>query len=246
MAGQGSFQGMAMNGYSGHAMGPMGLMGPTGGTCGPAQAMGKGGNVVAMGFGQQNMGSQGSGPPVMGSMAQHFGHQAMGCMGSQSGCGQQAMGSQGAPGFGAQAMGSMGSMGGMGGMGNMGSMGNMGGMGNMGNMPLGGFNGHLPFKIMMAGPKPGRQQQQPGKRPATGFGGHGGQGGKRRFATQCNCYGQIPIPLKMEVLQSVLPEVWNPVTSASKTSVDMDSAMAIGFDRWPGSPLETRLVIGLA
>ena len=102
---------------------------------------------------------------------------------------------------------------------------------------------HMPFHAMSPGAKPGKQSMA-GKRSASGGGGHG-NGVQRKFATQCQTYAQIPVNFKMEVLQTIYPEVWNPVTSASKTMVDMDSCIAIGFDRWPGSPVETRSVTGL-
>ena len=57
---------------------------------------------------------------------------------------------------------------------------------------------------------------------------------------------RFPSMYKMEVMQRVWPEVWNPVTSASKAPMDLDSAMGVGFDRWPGSPVETKLATGLA
>ena len=112
-----------------------------------------------------------------------------------------------------------------------------------GHAPLGGYNGHMPFHAMSPGARPGRQSMA-GKRSASGGGGQGNSM-KRKFATQCQTYAQIPVNFKMEVLQTIYPEVWNPVTSASKTMVDMDSCIAIGFDRWPGSPVETRSVTGL-
>ena len=178
----------------------------------------------APGFGAQSMGIMGhicgmGGTSGVGGMAmQHFGPQTLG---SLLGHGQQPVSSQGIHGFGAQTM------------------------SNMSVMPLGGWNGNMPFHSMVLGAKPGKQYAQAGKRPASGSGPPGHLTGKRRFSTQCNSYGLIPIPMKMEVMQLILPEVWNPVTAASKTCVDLDSAMAIGFDRWAGSPLETRMATGL-
>ena len=225
----GSFQSIAIGGIQ--AMGPMG-----GGMCGmsmygPAQAMGgKGGPQTTGSMG--SMGMQHFGPPTMGGQL-GCGHQTMGGFGAQammgsvamqpSGWAHQPMGGQ--PSWGQQPLSSMGSH---------------------GHAPLGGFNGNMPLHATGQGPRPGKQQQyMANKRPAGGCGGHG-SGMKRKFATQCSTYNQIPVHLKVEVLQRVYPEVWSPVTSASKTMTDIDSCLAIGFDRWPSSQVETREVTGLA
>jgi hypothetical protein len=227
---QGSFQGMAIHGGS-QAMGPGSSMGTPMGMRGVG-AGAIGGQAPGMhGFGQTTNGQGGhcfGGAPGMGMMMGNM--NAMGGMGGMGMAmqhfGPQTQGDQfrcsQQPGFGAQAL------------------------NNMGAMPLGGWNGHMPFMSMLPIAKAGKQQAQPGKRPATGCGPPGHLSGKRHFATQCNCYGHIPIQFKMEVMQRIMPETWNPVTSASKASVDLDSALAIGFDRWPGSPLETRMATGLA
>ena len=253
MQGQGSYQGMGMNGGMGGmcgksmAMGGGGMCGPAqgqvmttggmcgpaqgqpmtmgglgqgvammGGLCGPSQAMGKGGQIMGM----PGFGPQQGGGQTMGGMgcagAPMFGNQAMGCMGGQ-----------GPQGFGSQAMGSMSNM------------------SNMGTMPLGGYHGHMPFHSMMPQAKPSKQAQS-GGRPASGSGAPGHVAGKRRFATTCHTYGQIPMAMKVEVLQRILPETWNPVTAFSKTALDIDSCLAIGFDRWPVSSVETRMVTSLA
>ena len=249
MGGMGGLCGPALSGSQ--AMSPMGGMGAIGGMCNPAQsgiqAMGPMGGIYspAQSMGMPGFGTQqpigGKGGPIMGVPG--FGH--------------QALGSQGAHGFGHQSIGSMGGMGGqltMGGKGGpimgapgfghqaMGSQGAHGfGPQPMANMPFGGWNGNMPFQSIMASAKPSKQGQ-PGKRPASGFGAMGHVAGKRKFATQASSHGMVPYQFKLEVLQTVLPEVWNPVTAASKTLADMDCAMGVGFDRWHGSPLETRSI----
>jgi len=200
-----------------------------------------------------------------GNMHGFMGCQASGPMGGMGGmCGPaQAMGGKGchgglpgAGGFGSMGIGRVGmqhpsTIGGHLGFSQPGGFGTqamsnpgwgqpMSSMGGPGHAPLGGYNGNMPFHAMTPGARPGKQGMA-GKRPATGF----GQGMKRKFATQCQTYAQIPVNFKMEVLQTIYPEVWNPVTSVAKTMVDMDSSIAIGFDRWPGSPVETRCVTGL-
>ena len=133
---------------------------------------------------------------------------------------------------GAQAMGGLGSQFGGGAQSFGGqAMGHMGNMPSMGNMPFSPMRHETPL-------------HQQGRRTAS----HGSpsHAGKRRFGTQCHCYSQIPMSFKIEVLQTILPEVWNPVSSAHMTILDMDCSMLIGFDRRPGSLVETRFVTNLA
>lgn len=202
-------------------------MSATHGMFGPAQALGaKGGPAIGMpGFGSQT------------TVSTH--HNGLQAMGGQFGWGQPTMAS-----LSGQAMSSMGSMVRQ----HLGphAMGGQFGRGH-GNVSLGGLNGNIPCRSIKLEAGPGKHQQYIStKRPASGCGGHGaGMSTKRRFAAQCHSHGQIPASVKLEVLHAIYPEVWNPVAATSKTTMDMDSSLAIGFDIWPGSPVGTRVVPGL-
>ena len=119
-------------------------------------------------------------------------------------------------------------------------------IGSNGNMYLGGVHGYMQVNAMMPKAKPGKHMHRQGRRSVGGFGPLGNMAGPRRFGTHCHCYAHISMAIKIEVLQAILPEVWNPVTMASKTIQDIDSCLALGFDRWPWSPVETTMATGLA
>ena len=69
--------------------------------------------------------------------------------------------------------------------------------------PLGGYNGHTPFRAMSQGAKPAKQGMS-GKRSANDHGGHG-NGMTRKFAIQCQIWNIILVYVKLEVLQTISP-----------------------------------------
>jgi hypothetical protein len=88
---------------------------------------------------------------------------------------------------------------------------------------------------MQAMPKMGKQQW-PGP--------HGGVRNQKpkMFSTKCMVIGQIATEDKVHLLEMVQPVAWNAISAWAHTYADIDAAFVVGFERWPGSPIEIRSV----
>jgi len=106
------------------------------------------------------------------------------------------------------------------------------------SMPMHPFAGPAQYTqaLLPQSKRSGAAMQAQGRGPH----GHGPGAKLRQFPTIVQCVGQMSMTDKLTILARVAPSQWNEVSARHSTDHEVNAALAVGFDRWPGSPIEIR------